>query len=101
MDNKQRYEAALHAMQTGVKLELGREGVARNPDRTIDVLHYVKHLRTGNNARAVDHAALIRLLIAKGLFTLEEYEKEIADEMEREKQRYERRISPDGRVMLV
>jgi hypothetical protein len=47
-----------------------------------------------------DHAALVRLLIAKGVFALEEYSKEIADEMERERERYELRIAPDGRVKL-
>jgi hypothetical protein len=40
-------------------------------------------------------------LIAKGLFTEEEYVKEQADEMEREKERFELLISPDGRVKLA
>ena len=33
-----------------------------------------KVLRVGVNSAMVDHAALVRLLIAKGIFTLEEYE---------------------------
>ncbi len=91
MDDKQRYMEAAHGMQAGVATMAGMgDGSETSP----------KHLRVGVNSAMCDHAGLVRLLMAKGLFTEEEYMKEIADEMEREKERYEQRISPDGRVKL-
>jgi hypothetical protein len=74
-----RYAAAAHAMQSGVAAKMHHEPAETQP----------KHLRVGINSAMCDHAALVRLLIAKGVFTEEEYVKEIADEMEREKERYE------------
>lgn len=79
----ERHHAAPHAMQTGVSYELQLDPNGGSP----------KHLRTGVNAAMCDHAGLIRLLIEKGLFTEDEYTKAIADEMEREKQRYEARLT--------
>jgi hypothetical protein len=90
MDDKQRYLDAAHGMQSGVAAMMGRGDSETEP----------KHLRVGINSAMCDHAALVRLLIAKGVFALEEYSKEIADEMERERERYELRIAPDGRVKL-
>jgi hypothetical protein len=46
----------------------------------------------GVNAAMCDHAALARLLMAKGVFTEEEYHEAIASEMEAEKARYEREL---------
>lgn len=91
MDDKERYLNAAHGMQSGVAAIAGMG----DPSELAP-----KHLRVGGNSAMCDHAALVRLLIAKGLFTEEEYGKEIADEMERERERYEQRISPDGRVKL-
>jgi sirohydrochlorin ferrochelatase len=91
MDDQQRYLDAAHGMQTGVAYLIGRGDDAHTTP---------KSLRVGVNSAMCDHAALVRLLIAKGLFTQEEYTKEVADEMERERDRYERKISPDGRVKL-
>jgi hypothetical protein len=58
-----------------------------------------------------DGSALAKLLMAKGVITEEEYAKAIADEMEAEKARYEKRLSehfsktspnPDGvKITLV
>lgn len=90
MDDRERYEAAAHGMQSGVAAMMRRG----HPETES------KHLRVGVNSAMCDHAALVRLLMAKGLFSEEEYNKEIADEMERERERYELRISPDGRVKL-
>jgi len=90
MDDWQRYLDAAHGMQSGVATMMARGDSQTDP----------KHLRVGINAAMCDHAALVRLLIAKGLFTQAEYTKELADEMERERDRYEREISPDGRVKL-
>jgi hypothetical protein len=81
----ERYMAAAHAMQSGVAaaMNVNDQSLETSP----------KHLRVGVNSAMCDHAALVRLLIAKGLFTEAEYNKEIADEMEREKARYERELS--------
>ena len=78
-----RYLAAMHAMQTGVAYELARDPSSGTP----------KHLRVGVNTAMCDHAALVRILVAKGIVTDAEYATAIADEMEREKQRYEEKIN--------
>ncbi len=78
-----RYGRALHAMQSGVENE--RQINPRPTDP--------KHLRVGVNAVMCDHTALVRLLISKGLITEDEYITAIAEEMEREKERYEQRLS--------
>lgn len=52
-----------------------------------------KHLRVGVNAAMVGHGGLVVLLIAKGVFTEEEYLKAIADKMEAEQATYEERLS--------
>jgi hypothetical protein len=82
-NSKVRYEAAAHAMQSGVAFEHLNGGDDGSP----------KHLRVGVNSALVGNAALVRLLASKGLITFEEYEEAVADEMEREVQRYEDRIN--------
>lgn len=83
MSDHDRYLAACHAMQSGVAAEHERGSDDGTP----------KHLRVGVNAAAVSVAALANLLISKGVFTLDEYVKAQADEMEAEKARYEERLS--------
>lgn len=78
-----RYQAAGHAVQTGVKME--QELGSRDTDP--------KHLRVGVNMAMVDQAGLVRLLIARGIITSREYVVAIADEAEREAARYEERLS--------
>lgn len=93
MGDTERYLAAAHKMQTGVAFEHGKGSKDQTP----------KHLRVGINTAMCDHAALIRLLISKGILSEEEYLKEIADEMEREAQRYEDRINkeyPNTKITL-
>ena len=79
----ERYEKACHAMQSGVAMEMND-----NPGPTTP-----KHLRVGINVALCDQAALARLLVQKGIITLEEYEAAITDEMEHEVERYEARIA--------
>lgn len=74
----QRYEDAAHQMQCGVAMELSKDPTSATP----------KHLRVGINSAMVNDAALVRLLIAKGLFTEEEYYRAMREEMEREVERY-------------
>jgi|HubBroStandDraft_6_1064221.scaffolds.fasta_scaffold00184_15 hypothetical protein len=97
----ERYRAAAHAMQSGVKLKMTREGVG-DPDEG-----YVprgecspKHLRVGINSAMSDHGALARLLIDKGVFTEEEYTEAIADGMEREVQFYRTELNLPDNVHL-
>jgi hypothetical protein len=86
------YESALHAIQTGVKFdhELGSN------DGT------PKHLRVGIASAMVNDAALVRLLVKKGLFTHEEYLEELRLEACREVDRYEARIAQaTGRTVTL
>jgi hypothetical protein len=78
----ERYVVAAHAMQTGVALEQ-----VHNPGPTLP-----KHLRVGINSALVNQAALARLLIDIGIITEEEYLKALAEEMERERDRYEEHL---------
>jgi hypothetical protein len=82
-DDVKRNLAAAHAMQTGVAMEMGFDPAPTEP----------KHLRVGINAAMADHAGLVTLLIAKGVFTKEEYAAAIATSMENEAARYERHLS--------
>lgn len=83
-DDLKRYRAAGHAMQTGVAYQINmepeKEGVTP------------KHLRVGINAAMADQAGLVTLLIEKGIFTREEYVKAVADSMEEERDRYQRKM---------
>jgi hypothetical protein len=78
-----RYFRAAHAMQSGVAMEMNHAPESTQP----------KHLRVGINTSMSDHAALVTLLIDKGVFTQEEYAKALADAMESEKKSYEQRLS--------
>lgn len=74
------FEAAQHAMQTGVAISEQQGGKDTTP----------KHLRVGVNTMLCNHAALVHLLIKKGLFTEEEYAKSISEVMTEEQHRYEK-----------
>lgn len=78
-----RYVAAAHAMQSGVAMEMNI-----NPGPTLP-----KHLRVGINAAMSDSAALVKLLVAKGVITDDEYYKAIADQMEEERDKYAKLLS--------
>lgn len=77
------YGNKLHAVQTGIAMEIEIGKAATSP----------KHLRVGINSAMCDHAALVRLLIEKGVITAEEYITEIEAELDREIARYEERLS--------
>lgn len=74
-----RYQAALHGMQTGVAYEMQHDAKATQP----------KHLRVGVNAAMVDHSALAKLMMDKGIITEEEYYRALVAAMEAERDRYE------------
>lgn len=77
---RQRYLDACHQMQTGVKVDQETGSDDGTP----------KHLRVGINVALCDHAALITLLIEKGVFTQEEYLKKLCETMEQEVERYKK-----------
>lgn len=79
----ERYEAAAHAMQSGVTFELEYDSKSGTP----------KHLRVGVNSAMVNDDAVARLLIAKGVFTEVEYHEAVADAMDREVKRYEESLT--------
>lgn len=82
------YEQALHAMQTGVGFEIETNAYGNMGAST------PKHLRAGVNSAMINDAALVRLLVKKGLFTEEEYMEEVRLEANREVLRYERNHVP-------
>lgn len=78
MTDEERYRAAAHAMQSAVAYFMNVDGIATTP----------KHLRVGVNSAFVEHGALVKLLLEKGVFTEEEYYKALADKMEEEVESY-------------
>ena len=84
VNDQERYEAAVHAMQTGVGVKMASNTKETQP----------KHLRVGVNAAMCDHTALVQLLIERGVFSKEEYLTAIADEMEAEVERYQQELPP-------
>ncbi len=79
--DRHRHRRAQHAMQSGVAYEEAQGSPAVAP----------KHLRVGVNTALSDAAGLVHHLIDKGIITEAEYTKAVADEMEREVERYEAR----------
>lgn len=79
-----RYLAALHGLQSGVAWEMGTgTSAATEP----------KHLRVGVNSALIQQSAIVKLLVAAGIFTMEEWWKTLADEMEAEVKRYQDRAN--------
>lgn len=94
-EDRERYLAAAHAMQCGVGHMMNFRREETEP----------KHLRTGINSAMVEHAALVSLLIEKGVITNEEYQKRLADKMEEERDAYVKAlkevIGTDVNIKLV
>jgi hypothetical protein len=78
MKYKRTYREAAHAMQTGVAMKMKVD-----PAETT-----AKHLRVGVNSAMVETAAIVQLLINKGIATLPEFEEELANQMNLEADRY-------------
>lgn len=70
----ERYGAAMHGVQTGIKILL----------ETGDEFASPKHLRVGINSAMATDKGLANLLIAKGVFTEEEYVEAMAVAAEEE-----------------
>lgn len=83
MTDTDRYYKATHAMQTGVSVVMQYDKTECDP----------KHLRVGVNSAMVEHSALVELLVDKGVITLEEFMKYLANAMEKEAQHYQEEVS--------
>lgn len=79
------YEQALHAMQSAVAFDHGRGGRDGEP----------KHLRVGVTSAHVAVAALAKLLIDKGVITLDEIEEANRLAMNEEVAQYQDRAGPN------
>jgi len=77
-EDRERYMQACHAMQSGVK------AVDSPNDKSF------KHIRVGINSALVSNGAIVKLLIDKGVITLDEFEKYIAVAMEEEVESYKK-----------
>jgi hypothetical protein len=84
--SKLTYEEACYAMQAGVGL---REKLGRSNETT------PKHLRVGVNSAMVEHSALARLLVAKGIITEPEYREALAEGMRDEVALYEQGLTEE------
>lgn len=80
------YVEAAHAVQTGIAFLIQKKG---EKEAGADP----KHLRTGLDLRASDHAGLVRLLIGKGIITEAEYEEAMVQSANREADDYEKKVS--------
>lgn len=79
---RERYESALHSMQTGVAMLMNYDGKETSP----------KHLRVGVNSALIDSAALAKILIDKGIITEEEYYASLADFAEADAASYQEKL---------
>lgn len=79
----ERYIALGHAVQSGIALWMSIDGKETTP----------KHLRVGVNVAHVDHSALARLLMAKGVITELEYVTALIEGMEAEVRSYQEKIA--------
>jgi hypothetical protein len=82
-EQRARYEAAAHAMQSGVAADQG----------STDHNDNAKHLRVGINSALVETSAIGTLLMSKGIITKEEYAEAIIAGMEAEALRYQELLS--------
>lgn len=69
----------MHGVQSGVAAKMELDPTETTP----------KHLRVGVNSAMVQHAALVRLLMSKGIVTEAEYWADQADAADEERERYE------------
>lgn len=83
----ERYLRAMQGVQSAIAWAM------THPDREVNKLVEPKHLRVGVDSSMISHLALAKLLIAKGLFTLQEYEEAMADAAEEELMNWENQAS--------
>jgi hypothetical protein len=83
------YASAMHGVQAGVAHEVNKGLLATSLEET---RRAHKHLRVGINSAHVTNEALAELLIAKGVFTQQEYVEMVRVCANRELARYEERL---------
>lgn len=88
LTNEERIAAATHAIQTGCKFT-----IELDMQEGHDLPWILKHHRTGIDSSFATSLGLAELLIAKGVFTREEYTAYCADAYEKEVKRYETVLS--------
>ncbi|WP_454888672.1 hypothetical protein [Sphingobium indicum] len=81
-EQRQRYTAAAHAMQSGVEYLKGYQ------PRQVDP----KHLRVGVNSAMVETSTLAQLLIAKGIITEDEFAEALIAQMQAEAGSYAKQL---------
>lgn len=81
-ENKARYEAAAHAMMTGVSYVMQYD-----PNETD-----LKHMKVGINNSFIGQAVILQILIRKNIITEEEYWEELVIFMEKEVEMYKQRL---------
>lgn len=81
--DRERYDDALAAVQTGATIEQGMGAGSNEPER----------LRADLNAATAAVGVLTRLLVAKAVITQAELDKALADDTEDEVVQYETRIN--------
>ncbi len=77
------YHTLAHAMQSGVGMKMNYEPRETEP----------KHLRAGVNSAMVETSAIAILLMAKGIFTEEEYYQTLVQAMQNEVDLYKQWLS--------
>lgn len=85
------YRRAMHGVQSGVAMcqTIGINTSCSPLESDIGIGQHIKHLRTGIDSAMVNDAALVELLIKKGVITREEYFVSLVEQAEQEKKRYE------------
>lgn len=78
-----RYMAAMHAMQTGIAYLIQQPNHDATP----------KHLRVGVNSALITNAAMMQLLLDKGIITQREYLEMLCAKAEEEVRIYEEQLS--------
>lgn len=91
-EGMKRVIAAAHAVQTGVKEEMRREGLKVDEVQNRSA-QGPKHLRVGVNMAMCETSTLTRLLVEKGVFTWGEFASTYADVVEEEKIKYENQLN--------
>lgn len=88
----ERYAAALHAVQSGIKWTMDLDALdraaGRKPAYEEDATS-PKHLRVGIDSLKAEQGGLVRLLVDRGVFTMEEYVAAMVEAMETEQKLHE------------
>lgn len=85
----ERYARAAHRVQSCIAALNQNAGIMSH-----------KHMRVGIDMSKADQSGLAKLLLAKGVFTIEEYHTAIADAAEEEANRWETELSVSAGINI-